>query len=88
MTEELRRLTRAQSQRHPVEGQHEDRGAIERGEDSGRRPFGWVALVALVLVVACGWFVMRTMQADAKLQDCVMSGRKNCAPVAQPFAQP
>ena len=81
MTEELRKLTRAQSQLHPVEGHDEDRGAAERGEDSGRRPFGWVALVALVLVVLCGWFVIRTMQADSKLQDCVMSGRKNCAPI-------
>jgi hypothetical protein len=75
MTEELRKLTRAQSQLHPLhpaEGQDEERG---------RRPFGWVALVAVVLVVVCGWWVMRTMQADSALQDCVMSGRKNCAPV-------
>jgi hypothetical protein len=36
-----------------------------------------VALV-VVLVAGGGWWLVRTLQADSKLQDCVMSGRKNC----------
>lgn len=28
-----------------------------------------------------GWLIVRRIMADSKLQDCVMSGRKNCAPV-------
>ena len=37
-------------------------------------------LVVVVLVVG-GWFLVQRMIADAKIQDCVMSGRHNCAPI-------
>jgi hypothetical protein len=45
------------------------------------RPYGWIGLLAVVVLVVGGWLLVRQMAADAKLQDCVMSGRKNCAPV-------
>jgi hypothetical protein len=83
LTDELRKVTRAQSDRRPVKG--EDAGDGPAGEGGGggasRKPFGWVALVALVVLVVGGWLVVRQLQADSKLQDCVMSGRKNCAPI-------
>jgi hypothetical protein len=76
-TEELRRITRAQ-------GGSTDEPTREGGNDSpkGRRGYRplLAVLVVLTLVVA-GWFVIRQLAADSKLQDCVMSGRKNCAPV-------
>ena len=61
----------------------EDAGDGTAGEGGGgsRKPFGWFALVALVVLVVGGWLVVRQMQADSNLQDCVMSGRKNCAPI-------
>jgi cell division septal protein FtsQ len=38
--------------------------------------------MAIVVVLAgVGWLIIRQLMADSKLQDCVMSGRKNCAPV-------
>jgi hypothetical protein len=81
LTDEIRRITRAQSAARPVQG---DADPGEPGLARASRPYGWIGLVAVVVLVVGGWLLMRRMAADAKLQDCVMSGRKNCAPVDQP----
>jgi hypothetical protein len=42
------------------------------------------ALLALLFVAAlavAGWFLVRHIQERSRLQDCVMAGRRNCAPV-------
>ena len=44
----------------------------------------YAVLFSLLLLAALfigGWLLVRRLQADAKIQDCVMSGRKNCAPI-------
>jgi hypothetical protein len=79
LTEQLREATRKQSALRPV--------APEPDADPGggrERPFGWWAMAFVVVLAVGGWFLMRTLQADSKLQDCVMSGRKNCAPLETP----
>jgi hypothetical protein len=81
LTDQLRKATRAQSDLHPVEGEALGDGGEGGGGGSSRKPFGWFALVALVVLVVGGWLVVRQLQADSNLQDCVMSGRKNCAPI-------
>jgi hypothetical protein len=75
--EEVRKATRAYSQSHPVDAA----GHAGSAEHGAHGPFGWVSLVIVVGLVIGGWFVVRQMQADSNMQDCVMSGRKNCAPV-------
>ena len=40
----------------------------------------WGAVVIVVLVVG-SWFLVQNLVAMSKLQDCVMSGRHNCAPI-------
>jgi hypothetical protein len=37
--------------------------------------------IAVVVLVALGWVLVRELSASARLQDCVMSGRTNCAPI-------
>ena len=37
------------------------------------------AVVVVLLLVLGGLWLQAKMRADAKLQDCVMSGRTNCA---------
>ncbi len=51
-------------------------------EPSGSNRGAVVALVVVVLLVAGGWWLMQHIRADARIQDCVMSGRTNCAPIA------
>jgi hypothetical protein len=46
----------------------------------GRGPL--VALGVVVVLFAVGWFLARELYASSKLEDCLMSGRTNCAPIA------
>jgi hypothetical protein len=40
--------------------------------------------VVAALVVVGGYFLAVKLKEMAQLQDCVMSGRTNCAPIAAP----
>jgi hypothetical protein len=63
-----------------------DNGSDSRddGPDTGsRRPAVIGLLVVLALVVA-GYFLMTALRQNANLEDCLMSGRKNCAPIETP----
>ena len=42
------------------------------------------ALLAIAILVALGFGVARYLHKASRLQDCVMSGRSNCAPVEAP----
>jgi hypothetical protein len=48
--------------------------------DHGPSPL--VMLVMTVLLVVGGYFLAMKLKDMARLQDCVMSGRTNCAPVS------
>jgi hypothetical protein len=79
-SDELRRITREQS------GRQEAAASSEQGGPQKPRPrwrYGPLAVFAFILALAgVGWMLVQQMTADSKLQDCVMSGRKNCvAPV-------
>ncbi len=47
--------------------------------DSNRGPI--VALIVVAVLVAAGLWLAQHLRADARIQDCVMAGRTNCAPV-------
>jgi hypothetical protein len=75
ITDELRRITREQ-------GGAASPSATEAGStETARRRGPWIALVVVLVVAGVGWVVIDRMMTMSKLQDCVMSGRKNCAPV-------
>jgi hypothetical protein len=76
--DELRRIARAQSASTAGPGPGPEQPGPNPRRGSVRSLF--TVLVILVLVGA-GWLVIRQLVADAKLQDCVMSGRKNCVPL-------
>ncbi len=40
-----------------------------------------IALVMLLALVAGGWVLARHLSAVAKTEDCLMAGRRNCAPI-------
>ncbi|MFL5251954.1 MAG: hypothetical protein ACJ8AI_03530 [Rhodopila sp.] len=44
----------------------------------------WRPLIGLLVVVVLGigvWFVIQQLRQSASLQDCIASGRTNCAPI-------
>ncbi len=40
-----------------------------------------IALVAVALLVVAAWFVIHELSAAARLQDCLLSARPDCAPI-------
>ncbi len=75
-----------------MHGEYDDRGGSgtprkrgrpdEDGDDNRRRSLiNVAALVFVILLVAGGVWLAKVMQRNAKLEDCLMSGRTNCAPI-------
>jgi len=63
----------------------------EHGEEQGDHrpdqpagPSGKTLLIAALVVVALGYFLSVKLHEMGRLQDCVMSGRRNCASAADP----
>jgi hypothetical protein len=42
-----------------------------------------VALGVVVLLFLIGWILARELYSGSKLEDCLMEGRTNCAPITQ-----
>jgi hypothetical protein len=78
ITDELRRATREYGERHPVASSEDDPPTAAPEQRTSLRMLSIALLVGLMIG---GWFLFRQLQANSKLQDCVMSGRRNCAPI-------
>lgn len=47
----------------------------------------WIVLMAVgavVLVVVIGFLILWKMRENERMQECVMTGRRDCAPIAIP----
>jgi hypothetical protein len=47
--------------------------------DDGRRSL--IALGVVVVLFVVGWLLAHELYVGGKLEDCLMSGRTNCAPI-------
>ena len=54
------------------------------GDDPDRRRGALVALVFVLALVVAGYFLFAALHRESQLEDCLMSGRKNCAPIDLP----
>jgi cell division septal protein FtsQ len=82
--DQLRKLTREQGgapSGPSSDGPDEGDSPTGAGAAAARRSRRILGAVIVLTLVGVGWFVIDQMVADSKIQDCVMSGRKNCAPV-------
>jgi hypothetical protein len=43
-----------------------------------------VGLIAIVVLIVAVLFIMHRLHQAAQIQDCVASGRTNCAPIEAP----
>jgi hypothetical protein len=64
------------------DGKPDEGNASAEEHASGRGAI--VALVAIVLIAVVGWLLFRELSASSRLQDCLLSGRTNCAPIETP----
>jgi hypothetical protein len=80
ITDELRRITREQG---AIPGPSGPGGTEEptRPEPWGKRYGPLVALAVVVVLVGVGWILVQRLTAMSRMEDCAMSGRKNCAPI-------
>jgi hypothetical protein len=54
-------------------------------EDPGPSPHrALIGLVAIVVAIIAVLFIMHRLNQAAQIQDCVASGRTNCAPIETP----
>jgi hypothetical protein len=51
---------------------------------AAKRRARWPLVVVVVALVAGGWVLARKLQQVSRIQDCVMSGRKNCDHIDDP----
>ena len=61
----------------------DDNERKSRRESANRRQ-SLIALVVVVLLFVIGWFLSRELYSNQKIEDCVLSGRTNCAPIPAP----
>jgi hypothetical protein len=52
--------------------------------ESATRRQSLIALGVVVLLFFIGWFLTRELYSGQKIEDCVLSGRTNCAPIEAP----
>jgi hypothetical protein len=50
-------------------------------EDDSSRRGPLIAMGVVVLLVVVGWLITQALHNSTRLEDCLMSGRTNCAPV-------
>jgi len=48
---------------------------------NGNRRAPLIALGFVVLLVVVGWLLAHVLYTNGKLEDCLLSGRTNCAPI-------
>ncbi len=53
----------------------------ERKEPNGSQRGPLVALGVVVVLFVLGWILAHELYSDGKMEDCLMSGRTNCAPI-------
>ena len=55
------------------------------GDPDGQHPRrALIALLAIVALIVGTLYIMHRLNQAARLQDCVASGRTNCAPIEAP----
>jgi hypothetical protein len=55
----------------------------DEGADGGGRRGALVAILVLAVLAVGGWWMSRSLHQAGRVQDCVMAGRTNCAPMGQ-----
>lgn len=64
-----------------------------RGRDAGdtdgeeRRTAALMGLIVILVLAIAGVALVQALRSKASLEDCLMSGRRNCAPIEVPSRQ-
>jgi len=53
----------------------------DHDSQNGSRRGPFIALGFVVVLFVIGWLLAHELYANGKLEDCLLSGRTNCAPI-------
>ena len=59
-----------------------------RQDDEARRTAALMGFIVILVLAIAGVVLVRELAQNAKLEDCLMSGRRNCAPIEVPSRRP
>jgi hypothetical protein len=59
-----------------------------RQDDEARRTAALMGFIVILVLAIAGVVLVRELAQNAKLEDCLMSGRRNCAPIEVPPRRP
>jgi hypothetical protein len=57
------------------------RPKLDPEEEKRRTRSNVAALVFAAILIAIGWLLVQKLGASGRMEDCLMSGRTNCAPI-------
>jgi len=60
------------------------RGAGEQ-DDEARRTAALMGFVVILILAIAGVVLVRALRDKGNLEDCLMAGRRNCAPIEVPL---
>jgi len=53
-------------------------------EDEARRSAALLGLIVILSLAVAGILLLHALERKSRLEDCLMSGRSNCAPIELP----
>ena len=56
----------------------------QNGHDPESRRPAVIGLIVVAVLVIAGYLLFTALRQNSQLEDCLMSGRKNCAPIEAP----
>ena len=56
----------------------------DRDEHTDRRSLGLIGLIVILALAILALVLVRELGRQSKVEDCLMSGRTNCAPIEPP----
>jgi len=79
-------LSSARTGPSPVEGLEKYSRERDDGDDYSYRMRTNVAAIVLVaILIWCGYWLFNTLAEMRRVQDCILTGRTNCAPISVPI---
>ncbi len=58
--------------------------SAERREDADRRTAALMGFAVILCLAIAGVVLVRELRLKSNLEDCLMAGRRNCAPIEAP----
>jgi len=63
------------------------RPKLDPGEERRRTRSNVAALIFAGILIVVGWLLVQKLGASGRMEDCLMSGRTNCAPINTPAVE-